>query len=176
MCPQKTPQGHLQKKRREKLSTRPRPQRPQINADVALQRPRQLVARNTSHSSAICDVRFGSKADMCSAQADVRFVPIADIGGQSTRADRGCQGHRKFDAPLPGGPRPRYLAPLLLIVHFCVQLLIQELTEPIPCVLHGPVLQNSSHDFFCASAGNEPNAKLITTATTIVLSMFLSLH
>ena len=24
-------------------------------------------------------VRFGSKADMCSAQADVRFVPIADI-------------------------------------------------------------------------------------------------
>ena len=24
------------------------------------------------------DVRFGSKADMCSAQADVRFVPIAD--------------------------------------------------------------------------------------------------
>ncbi|MGB7772093.1 MAG: hypothetical protein WBL43_09665, partial [Pseudolabrys sp.] len=25
------------------------------------------------------DVRFGSKADMCSAQADVRFVPRADI-------------------------------------------------------------------------------------------------
>ena len=25
------------------------------------------------------DVRFGSKADMCSALADVRFVPIADI-------------------------------------------------------------------------------------------------
>jgi hypothetical protein len=25
------------------------------------------------------DVRYGSKADMCSAQADVRFVPIADI-------------------------------------------------------------------------------------------------
>ncbi|MGB8563808.1 MAG: hypothetical protein WCD83_10385, partial [Pseudolabrys sp.] len=25
------------------------------------------------------DVRFGSKADMCSAQADVRFVPLADI-------------------------------------------------------------------------------------------------
>ena len=24
-------------------------------------------------------VRFGSKADMCSAQADVRLVPIADI-------------------------------------------------------------------------------------------------
>ena len=24
-------------------------------------------------------VRFGSKADMCSAQADVRFVPIADM-------------------------------------------------------------------------------------------------
>ena len=29
----------------------------------------------------ICDnVRFGSKADMCGAQADVRYVPIADIG------------------------------------------------------------------------------------------------
>ena len=26
------------------------------------------------------NVRFGSKADMCSAQAHVRFVPIADIG------------------------------------------------------------------------------------------------
>jgi hypothetical protein len=26
------------------------------------------------------NVRFGSKADMCSAQADVRYVPIADIG------------------------------------------------------------------------------------------------
>jgi hypothetical protein len=25
------------------------------------------------------DVRFGSKADMCSAQADVRYVPKADI-------------------------------------------------------------------------------------------------
>jgi hypothetical protein len=27
----------------------------------------------------MANVRFGSKADMCSAQADVRFVPIADI-------------------------------------------------------------------------------------------------
>ena len=25
------------------------------------------------------DVRFGSKADMCGAQADVRLVPIADM-------------------------------------------------------------------------------------------------
>ncbi|MGB8744788.1 MAG: hypothetical protein WCD54_02285, partial [Pseudolabrys sp.] len=25
------------------------------------------------------DVRFGSKADMCGAQADVCFVPIADL-------------------------------------------------------------------------------------------------
>jgi hypothetical protein len=29
----------------------------------------------------VCDVRFESKADICSAQADVRFVPIADIDG-----------------------------------------------------------------------------------------------
>ena len=28
------------------------------------------------------DVRFGSKADMCSAQGNVRFVPIADIRGR----------------------------------------------------------------------------------------------
>jgi hypothetical protein len=28
-------------------------------------------------------VRFGSKADMCGAQADVRYVPIADM----TRVD-----------------------------------------------------------------------------------------
>ena len=27
------------------------------------------------------DVRFGSKADMCSAQADVRFTPKADMCG-----------------------------------------------------------------------------------------------
>src|SRR5262249_29827807 len=26
------------------------------------------------------DVRFGSKADMCSAKGDVRYGPIADIG------------------------------------------------------------------------------------------------
>ena len=26
-------------------------------------------------------VRFGSKADICSAQVDVRFVPKADING-----------------------------------------------------------------------------------------------
>ena len=33
-------------------------------------------------------VRFGSKADMCSAQADVRFVPIADIGKTSGATKR----------------------------------------------------------------------------------------
>ena len=27
----------------------------------------------------LTDGRFGSKADMCSAQADVRYVPIADM-------------------------------------------------------------------------------------------------
>ena len=30
-----------------------------------------------------CNVRFGSKADMCGAQAHVRFVPKADINGYS---------------------------------------------------------------------------------------------
>jgi hypothetical protein len=28
----------------------------------------------------LADVRFGSQADICSAPAHVRFVPIADIG------------------------------------------------------------------------------------------------
>ena len=32
------------------------------------------------------NVCFGSKADMCSAQADVRFVPKADIAIQSITA------------------------------------------------------------------------------------------
>ena len=32
------------------------------------------------------NVRFGSKADMCSAQPDVRFVPIADIGKHTLRS------------------------------------------------------------------------------------------
>jgi hypothetical protein len=32
-----------------------------------------------SREKQLAVVRFGSKADMCSAQADVRFVPIADI-------------------------------------------------------------------------------------------------
>ena len=30
------------------------------------------------------DVRFGSKADMCSALGDVRFVPKADVCGART--------------------------------------------------------------------------------------------
>ena len=33
---------------------------------MALNRPQTLISAN---------VRFGSKADMCSAQADVRFTP-----------------------------------------------------------------------------------------------------
>jgi hypothetical protein len=47
------------------------------------------------------DVRFGSKADMCSAQADVRFVPIADIRvlfdhlvGSDDESRRHCQAER----------------------------------------------------------------------------------
>jgi hypothetical protein len=44
-------------------------------------------ASDTSDWGLVCNnvrfvrtnVRFGSKADMCSAQADVRLVPIADI-------------------------------------------------------------------------------------------------
>ena len=37
------------------------------------------------------DVRFGSKADICSAQAHVRFVPLADI--QSALTKRKTPGH-----------------------------------------------------------------------------------
>ena len=35
------------------------------------------------------NVRFGSKADMCSAQADVRFVPIADFALVNLTIHRG---------------------------------------------------------------------------------------
>jgi hypothetical protein len=68
------PSGPSSEEAPGKLSTRPRPQRPQSNAD-SLQRPRHLVARNTSHSSAICDVRFGSLADIAACRCDVRFTP-----------------------------------------------------------------------------------------------------
>jgi len=36
------------------------------------------------------NVRFGSKADMCSALGDVRFVPIADMGGISQQIASAC--------------------------------------------------------------------------------------
>ena len=40
------------------------------------------TTENTLERPLTClhDVRFGSKADMCSATRHVRFVPIADIG------------------------------------------------------------------------------------------------
>ena len=38
-----------------------------------------MVLAKTSSLEGALDVRFGSKADMCSAQADVRFTPEADI-------------------------------------------------------------------------------------------------
>ena len=41
---------------------------------MALNRPQTLISAN---------VRFGSKADMCSALADVRLVPKADIRSQT---------------------------------------------------------------------------------------------
>ena len=34
----------------------------------------------STQTSGCADVRFGSKADMCSAKRHVRFVPRADIG------------------------------------------------------------------------------------------------
>ena len=43
------------------------------NADGTTAYVRSLLGRTSSK------VRFGSKADMCSARADVGFVPIADI-------------------------------------------------------------------------------------------------
>jgi hypothetical protein len=41
--------------------------------------PSRIVAVQPAFLEGLADVRFGSKAVMCSAQADVRFVPIADI-------------------------------------------------------------------------------------------------
>ena len=40
------------------------------------------------------DVRFGSKADMCSALADVRFVPKADIDLRSSHAQQASETDR----------------------------------------------------------------------------------
>ena len=44
------------------------------------------------------DVRFGSKADMCSATGDVRFVPIADIVSDIRKT------LEPFSVWRPGGP------------------------------------------------------------------------
>ena len=41
------------------------------------------MAHNRAILHGQSDVRFGSKADMCGALADVRLVPIADIIGQA---------------------------------------------------------------------------------------------
>ena len=43
--------------------------------------PRQHTS-GFNQSTGRADVRFGSKADMCSALADVRFVPCADIAAR----------------------------------------------------------------------------------------------
>ena len=44
---------------------------------------RLVIADTKRRSPILANVRFGSKADMCGAQADVRYVPIADIGFNS---------------------------------------------------------------------------------------------
>ena len=46
----------------------------------------QLILKAYQESGG--DVRIGSKADMCSAQADVRFVPKADIAIKTGRLAR----------------------------------------------------------------------------------------
>src|SRR6185369_17728411 len=45
----------------------------------------QVARAKTSAPKGASDVRFGSEADMCSANSDVRFGPIADIVGSQSR-------------------------------------------------------------------------------------------
>ena len=57
-------------------------------------------------TGAISNVRFGSLADICSAQADVRFVPIADIASFIDRIfdlDHGKQPEVLLRERQPGG-------------------------------------------------------------------------
>ncbi|MGB2594770.1 MAG: hypothetical protein WBC87_07625, partial [Pseudolabrys sp.] len=54
--------------------------KPQPRKNTSLQLDARLFhALPDREVSLTTDLRFGSKADMCSAQADVRLVPIADI-------------------------------------------------------------------------------------------------
>ena len=43
-----------------------------------------IARRHDSEGRVGLDVRFGSKADICSALGDVRFMPIADMVGTSS--------------------------------------------------------------------------------------------
>ena len=61
-----------------------------------------------SHGATQWHVRFGSKADMCSAQADVRFGPEADI------TELGCHQRLDFTSLTAGpvAPLPFHRSPL----------------------------------------------------------------
>ena len=48
-------------------------------------------------------VRFESKADMCSAHADVRFVPIADIGSVWRNRQTECLSRFQVDDQIEFG-------------------------------------------------------------------------
>ena len=62
---------------------------------VRIASPRLRTGHGTTRGSALkgvvtrpANVRFGSKADMCSALGDVRFVPKADIGCRCVPSSR----------------------------------------------------------------------------------------
>ena len=59
-----------------------------------------VKVRYTFYSEGPTNVRFGSKADMCSAQADVRLVPIADMKGLRDRFSDECRSARQDNPDL----------------------------------------------------------------------------
>ena len=84
----------------------------------------------------MANVRFGSKADMCSALGDVRFVPIADIPRREQCAvtdekQRDRLGHKAASKRDKGGDRGDGLVPLSFKLNRRFTLLRNTLSELI---------------------------------------------
>ena len=66
-------------------------------SDIAAERSSWTEVQYEDRRSPQADVRFGSKADMCSATRHVRFVPKADMG--RLRAVRQQRGYARQNDP-----------------------------------------------------------------------------
>ena len=56
-----------------------------------------IISRLKAHHNIDAYVRLGSKADMCSALGDVRFVPIADIRPQDNAGGKSSGDNPGFE-------------------------------------------------------------------------------